>query len=123
MTSSAGDRWLEPRVLLAQWAGVLLGAAGWALHLQGSYLLAAFACTDVLRLTMHGMSLVALAIAGAGVYFGWRTWQAARDGAPEGHRVERSRFMGVAGIALSGYFALVIIAQWIPSFFLEPCRY
>lgn len=123
MAQTVGERWQEPRTLLSQWAGVLLGPLGWALHLQVSYTLATFACEDVYRLSLHATSLVSLLIAFAGLYFGWRNWQASRDAAPPGHRVARSRFMAASGVALSVFFAIVIVAQWIPMFFLEPCRY
>jgi uncharacterized membrane protein YidH (DUF202 family) len=123
MEETVGERWQEPTTLLSQWAGVLLGPLGWALHLQVSYTLAAFACEDVWRLTLHATFLVSMAIALAGLYFGWTNWQASKHAVPEGHRVSRSRFMAVAGIGLSAFFAVVIVAQWIPTLFLEPCRY
>lgn len=123
MNEAVGRRWLEPRTLLAQWAGVLLGPIGWALNLQVSYTLAAFACEDVWRLSVHGTTAVTLAIALAGLSVGWSNWKASRDAGPEGDRIDRSRFMAVAGIGLSAFFALVIVAQWIPTLFLEPCRY
>jgi hypothetical protein len=115
--------WQEPRTLLSQWAGVLLGPLGWALHLQVSYTLATFACDDPWRLSVHAMFVASLAIALAGAYIGWRNWQASQEAGPEGNRLERSRFMAVSGIVLSAFFALVIVAQWIPTLFMEPCRY
>jgi hypothetical protein len=122
-TDEPMTRWQEPRTLRRQWAGVLLGPLGWALHLQVSYTLSAFACEDVWRLTLHGTFVATLAIALGGLYFAWGNWQASRAAAPEGLRVDRSRFMAVAGIGLSAFFALVIVAQWIPNLFIEPCRY
>jgi hypothetical protein len=123
MTETLGERWQEPRTLLRQWAGVLLGPLGWALHLQVSYTLATFACEDVWRLTLHTTFVVSLAIALAGFYVAWGNWQASKGAAPEGHRLDRSRFMAVSGIGLSAFFAVVIVAQWIPTLFIEPCRY
>jgi hypothetical protein len=109
--------------LLRQWAGVLLGPLGWALHLQVSYTLAAFACEDVWRLTLHTTFAISLAIALTGLFVAWGNWRVSKDAAPEGNRLDRSRFMAVAGIGLSAFFALVIVAQWIPTWFIEPCRY
>jgi hypothetical protein len=116
-------RWQEPATLVSQWAGVLLGPAAWALHLQVSYTLATFACEDVWRLTLHATFLVTLALALTGAYIGRANWRASRQAQPEGLRLDRSRFMAVAGIALSLFFAIVIVAQWIPTLFIEPCRY
>jgi hypothetical protein len=123
MEHTAGERWQEPKTLLSQWAGVLLGPAAWALHLQVSYTLSAFACEDVWRITLHATFLVTLALPLAGAYIGWGNWRASRDATPGGIRVDRSRFMATAGIILSLFFAIVIVAQWIPNLFLEPCRY
>jgi hypothetical protein len=108
---------------MRQWAGVLLGPAAWALHLQASYMLATFACEDVWRITFHVTALVTLALALAGAYIGRANWRASRRTGPEGLRVDRSRFMALSGIVLSLFFALVIVAQWIPTLFIEPCRY
>lgn len=117
------DRWQQPGMLLAQWAGVLLGPFGWALHLQVSYTLATFACDHPWRLSVHVIAVAALALALGGAALGWRNWRVSRDAPGEGHRVQRSRFMALAGILLGAYFALVIVAQWIPTLFIEPCRY
>lgn len=123
MDRVARERWLEPRTLLSQWAGVLLGPAAWALHLQVSYTLAALACDDAWRFSIHAMTALSLVVALTGLYVARRNWQASLGGAPDGHRLDRSRFMAIAGLGLSAFFAIVITAQWIPTLFLEPCRY
>lgn len=53
----------------------------------------------------------------------WRNWTrlAGQGGDPE-QRVERGRFMALAGMVLSLGFGLLVVAQLIPTFAVHPCR-
>lgn len=129
MTTHAEEYWREPRGLLTLWAGVLLGPIGWAINLQTNYTLSVFACDGAWPLVLHAVTIASLAIAGAGIWLGWRSWQAlggagydAGEAEPN-DRLAPSRFMAASGCVLSAFFAIAIVAQWIPMFFQDPCRY
>jgi hypothetical protein len=116
--------WSEPRRLIELWAGVLLPPVAWALHLTLTYMLSAFACDPPWVFSFHVVSILALAMSLYGGWIGWRLWARVQDGPEnEGGSVGRSRFMAISAVALSALFALVILAQWFPSFIIEPCRY
>lgn len=129
MATRAEDYWREPRTLRVLWAGVLIAPAAWAFNLQANYTLATFACEGRWPLLIHAISVVSLAVALAGMWIAWGSWRnAGGAGADTGEheprdRVARSRFMAAAGFVLSAFFALVIVAQWIPAFFQDPCHY
>ena len=123
----AEDYWREPGAPLLLWAGLFVAPAAWALNLQANHMLSAFACEGWWRPAFHVVTLITVSIALTGVWLAWRSWQTLRDadGRQEvralRHRIERSRFMAAAGLVLSAYFALTIMAQWIPALFIEPC--
>lgn len=124
MGVKAGRDWSAPRALRSLWTAVLLGPIAWALNLTIGYAMSAFACSGVWTASFHAATFVTLALAAAGARLAWKLWrQTGEHRATEGSRLERSRFMALAGIGLSAYFGFAILAQWIPTFFYEPCRY
>jgi hypothetical protein len=114
----------DARHLLALWAGVLLAPAAWLLNLQVGYALVPRQCASNNTLPGHLVHAVCLLLALSGALVAWRAWQeAGRDwpgdqGGPEG----RTRFMAAVGVLTSLLFALVIVAQWLPAFFLSSCQ-
>jgi hypothetical protein len=108
----------------ALWAGFLLAPAAFLLNLEVAYALVPTACSSHNRLLVHLVHLACLLIAATGFVFALRVWRARGETWPgeEGGRVGRSRFMSGLGLLLSTLFALVILAQWIPSFVLSPCQ-
>jgi hypothetical protein len=113
----------EGRGLLTLWGGLLLAPAAWVLHQQSSYLLVYWACPNGQTFVFHIGTIVLLLLAGAGTYLGWTAWMhSGRGWADEGGSVvDRTRFMALSGFLLSGLFLLVIVAQWIPTFIVDPC--
>jgi len=111
----------EIRVL---WAGLLLAPTAFLLNLELAYAVVPHACSLQNRLPVHLVHLVCLAIALVGGAFALRSWRYCGETWPgeEGGSVSRSRFMAGLGLLLSVLFALVIVAQWIPSFVLSPCQ-
>ena len=111
----------EIRVL---WAGLLLAPTAFLLNLELAYAVVPHACSSQNRLPVHLVHLVCLAIALVGGAFALRSWRYCGETWPgeEGGPVSRSRFMAGLGLLLSVLFALVIVAQWIPSFVLSPCQ-
>jgi hypothetical protein len=73
---------------------------------------------------IHVVDVLALAISLLGAFAAWRTWQRAGRGDPSeaGGALPRTRMMGVTGVGTSLMFALVLLGQWMTSFFLNPCQ-
>lgn len=110
--------------LRALWAGMLLPPVAFLLSLEAAYALVPTACSSRNLLPVHLVHAAALAIAILGGLTALRSWR--RNGSTwpggEGGRLGRTRFMAGLGVFLSLQFGLVIVAQWIPSFILDPCQ-
>ena len=53
-----------------------------------------------------------------------RDWQRVGGGSAEGSAggpIERTRFLGLLGLLVSSLFSLLILAQGVAAFFLNPC--
>jgi hypothetical protein len=108
----------------ALWMGLLAAPAAFLLNLEVAYALVPTACASGTVLIVHLVHLLCLSLALAGGLVAWRTWRRIGMAWPgeEGDKVARSRFMAGSGVIGSALFALVILAQWIPSFVLSPCQ-
>jgi hypothetical protein len=114
--STCGELWL--------WVGAGGGAIIWSLQLLVGYALCRFS-SDHRWLTAvhHGVSVVALAATVWSVIVSWRHWQQLGDGQARGSEPGvpgRSRFLAAIGILIGVLFAVLIFAQWIPVFFIDP---
>lgn len=111
------------RGIAALWFAVLAGPAAWMLGLNAEYSLVRVACAKNSMLYLHAVSLATLLLALAGGWVAWREWRrTGREWSDErGGTIPRSRFMGALGLLASALFTLTILAQWIASFFLNPC--
>ena len=110
------------------WAGLLTGPIVWLGLLELNYVLAYVACETRSTWFMHLAVVVALfLVAGAG-YAAW----AASYGSiladetrspPLGDetRIQRSRWMSLAGVAFSLWFIVVILAMEVPLVVLREC--
>ena len=79
-----------------------------------------------LSVVNHVATLVLLAAALACVLLALREWNRVRredPQSPETAVAARSLFPAGLGILVSGLFSLVIVAQWMPLFFLSPCDF
>jgi hypothetical protein len=99
----------ETRSKFLQWTGVLTGPVTWLFDLGLIYLLVRHSCTSRSTVAVFAITLVALALTASGALVA-RT------------NLERSRFMAIGGMMLSAFFFLVIAAQAIPVFVLNPCE-
>jgi hypothetical protein len=110
--------------LRALWIGVLLPPTAFLFNLEAAYALVPAACSSQSLLLVHVVHLVCLALAVFGGLTALRSWRRSGSTWPggEGGPVSRTRFMAGLGMFLSLQFALVIVAQWIPSFILDPCQ-
>ena len=110
----------------ALWIGLLLAPTAFLLNLEFAYLVAGWGCKQASMppAALHLVHAVCLLLVCIGGLIAWRQWRAVgprwpgEAGGPEG----RTRFMAGLGLATSAFFALAIVAQWIPSISLHTCR-
>lgn len=123
MRDDADAYFAQPRGMLELWGALGLGPVAWILHQQSSYLLVYWACGTGHVFVFHLATVLLLLLAGFGAYLGWRAWNDAGAERPDdgGSVADRSRFMAMCGIVLSGGFSVVILAQWVPALVIDPC--
>jgi hypothetical protein len=128
-SSTSHPVWHERWRLAGLWAGVLTGPIVWLTLLETQYVLSYVACETRATWFLHAATAVALVLVGGA---GWAAWSAS-NGSPyddaaqeppvgEHTRRQRSRWMSLAGIALSAWFALVILALEVPILVLGVCQ-
>jgi hypothetical protein len=114
----------DARIIRALWIGLLLPPLAFLFNLELAYALVPVACSSRNVLPIHLVHLVSLLLVAAAGVLAWREWR--RSGAtwPDGEpgSIGRTRFLSGMGLLLSLQFTLVILAQWIPSFVLDPCQ-
>jgi hypothetical protein len=108
---------------LLQWLCVLGGPVAWLIQFEINYALVRSACIHHSPLVLLGVSggfLLLLIIIGA-----ISAVQVRQNRGPFQNQEEREArgvFMSALGLGTSSLFGLIIIAQSIPSFILDPCR-
>ena len=109
---------------LTEWAGVLAGPIAFLLNLQVSYMMVPWACAVGAHTALYLVPVGALLLTALGGSCAWRVWQrTGRDWPGNGEgAVPRSRLLAVLGLLTSGLFALIIIAQAIPTVILSACQ-
>jgi hypothetical protein len=114
----------DARVLRAIWTGVLLPPLAFLFNLEVAYALVPTACTSRNVLLVHLVHLVSLVLAAFGGITALRYWRSSGAAWPgsAGGRLSRTQFMSGLGMLMGLLFTLVILAQWIPSFILDPCQ-
>jgi hypothetical protein len=108
----------------ALWVGVLLAPVAFLLNLEVAYALVPTACSSGNELPVHLTHLACLLLTLYGLVTAWRSWKLVGTTWPggAGDPLARSRFMAGTGLLVSAMFVVVIVAQWIPSFILDPCQ-
>lgn len=103
--------------------GFVIGALAWKLQLMTNYSLVPFACWRELSILIHLASLSTLLLTLSGAWVSWNSWRQTGEGFETelGGEMGRSRFLALAGLALNGFFALLILGQWLPNLLLSPC--
>ena len=106
------------------WTGLLLAPIAFLINLEVAYALVPTACSSHNELLVHLTHLVCLLLTLYGLLTARRAWRLTGNTWPgeEGDPLARSRFMAGTGMLVSAMFVLVIVAQWIPSFVLDPCQ-
>jgi hypothetical protein len=109
--------------LLSLSLGLLLGPIVALANQAMIYSANMWACGHGARGTMHIIPLLCLAVAiGAGIT-ARRDWKAVGGGVhdEDGTVEQRTRFVALVGMAMSGFSAAVIVAQWAAIVVFDPC--
>ena len=110
---------------LSLFASVLGVPVLWLVHLQLTYMLVPWVCVNKKHLVLHIETIICLALMLIAALLCLRDWRRASIEWPSGEqegREARLTFIPVLGMMVSGIFFLTILAQWIPSFFIDPCH-
>lgn len=105
------------------WYGIMIGPLAWKLQLMVNYALVPYACFHEMSILIHLASLLTVALALTGAAVALTSWGVVGRGleTENGGAEGRSRFMALAGLLSSGFFALIILGQWLPNLVLSPC--
>jgi len=110
---------------LALWTGVLAGPTAWLIQFQTRYSLVEWICSSRQTWASHLVWIGFLLLSLGGGLLSWRNWvRAGREwpsdlvSAPRG----TESLLSVLGMMTSAMFSLVIIAQAIPTFMINPCQ-
>ena len=103
--------------------GIGLAPFATVVSFQLRYMMVPFACQSGSNVSLHIVSLVAIAFSAFGLLIAVRTWQHAGGGSPADHDgpMNRNKFLGVIGIGFSSAMLLMLIYQLIPALVLDPC--
>jgi hypothetical protein len=115
------DRWPG----LAGLAYGFVGAPMSALYMQlTAYAGVQWACGHRNPITIHVVPVIFLLLGLVAMWISWRDWSTVgRIVRAEGATVsERTRFLALGGLILSGYGVLLILAMWIPMIVFNPCQ-
>ena len=119
------ERWR----LAALWAGLLAGPLAWLTLLEVNYLFAYVACEAQRTWFMHAASLAALVIVALAGVAAWRAshgemtaGETLTDPLSDETRIQRSRWMSLAGTVSCIWFIVVILAMEVPIVVLKECQ-
>src|SRR5690348_13255577 len=106
------------------WAGILGAPTAWAAELQVSYAFVPWTCLHGHHWVLHLFTAIFVAISILCGILCFSEWRHVGGGSAEGSAggpIERTRFLALTGLMVSGMFTLLILAQGTASFFLNPC--
>jgi hypothetical protein len=119
------ERWR----LAALWAGLLTGPIVWLTLLEVNYVLAYVACETSSTWFMHLAVVVSLLLVSGAGYAAWAasygsilTEETQSPPLSDETRIQRSRWMSLAGVAFSLWFIGVILAMEVPLVVLRACQ-
>jgi hypothetical protein len=98
------------------WAGIIGVPAIWVISLQAVYALSPVACAHHRLWILHTLHIAGLILVAIGGLICLRYWK--RDGDDQNNR---TRFLASWGMLSSSLFFLLILAQTIAGFMLDPC--
>jgi hypothetical protein len=105
-------------------SGLLTAPLAFLTYLSINYAVVPHACSSGYMFAPQLVTALFLLITLAGAFIAWRNWREVGSGEPTEAAgvVERSRFIAVIGLMLSGLVLVLFIAQWIPQFMISPCQ-
>lgn len=119
------ERWR----LAALWAGLLTGPIVWLALLELNYVLAYVACEVRSTWFMHLAIGIAVVLVAGAAYAAWAASyghilsdQCRTPPLSDETRVQRSRWMSLAGLTFSLWFIVVILAMEVPIVVLRECQ-
>jgi hypothetical protein len=126
-SSTSHHAWHDPWRAAGLWTGLLAGPLVWAGLLETHYVLSYVACEVRQEWFLHAATALAVALVAAAGWVGWRSGPAEDDQrrSPPVTRAtseSRARWMSLAGVALSGFFIVVILSMEIPIIVLRTCQ-
>jgi hypothetical protein len=95
------------------WPALLVAPSLVLVHLTAAYALATPSCATQRELATHAVAVLCLAAAAACTALAWRSWRAA--GSPP------ARFHAQVALGVGALSCLVIVALWVPPWWLSPC--
>jgi hypothetical protein len=108
--------------LALSWS-LVSGFAAWGADLGASYALQRHACAVDGLFSLHMVTAICLGLALSGLPVGWVFYRSLpADKSEEGGRpYDRAHFQALLGMGFSLAFAVVILAEAVPRWFLQPC--
>ncbi len=108
--------------LALSWS-LVAGFAAWGADHGVSYALQRHACSVGGLFSLHVVTVVCFAAALSGVAFGWIFYRSLpADKSEEGGKpYDRAHFQALLGMGFSLSFAVVILAEAVPRWLLQPC--
>ena len=108
----------------ALWAGIIGAPMVWLTQFLICYALVPYVCHTRKFFSLHLTTIIALIlVAGAGVLC-WREWKDSGEESPQsedGGRLGSARLAAVVGLLSSALTFLLIVAQGIATFMVDPC--
>ena len=103
--------------------GVLIGPVIALANQELIYAAGMWTCGHGYRVTLHLIPLLCLAVTIACAIVAHRDWRAADGGVEEEEAgvASRTRFLAIAGMGISVFSSLVVIAQWAAIAVFAPC--
>ncbi len=110
--------------LFPLWFGILGPPIIWAIRIAVSYVLVPYACWMGWIAMLHIVTLAALLGTAFAGWVAWGRWREAGRGTEVelGGTTTRTRFMAIFGMLSSGFFFLVMVAEGLANFFVDPCQ-
>lgn len=98
------------------WVGIVAVPAVWGILLQAVYSLAPVACAHHRLWVLHTLHIAGLILVAIGGAICLRYWKRRGD-----DQSDRTRFLASWGLLSSALFFLLILAQTIAGWMLDPC--
>ena len=114
------------------WACVLVGPLSWAIQLSVFYPLVSWACRTQSTWLFHLLTAILVLLALIGMVLSWHYLQLPHHLSQETVLTDRiadiskrefppRQFLAISGLVLGIFFLIVMLMEWIPTLYLNPC--